>query len=72
MNRHCYIQSPFVDSNSDDALLRRTVELKHDILEQLFGWSILPIDEQEFMKTPQPQKEAYILQKLNISPAKQI
>jgi hypothetical protein len=61
-----------VDSNSDDALLRRTVELKHDILEQLFGWSILPIDEQEFMKTPQPQKEAYILQKLNITPAKQI
>jgi hypothetical protein len=69
MNRHCYIQSPFVDSNSDDALLRRTVELKHEILKQLFGWSILPIDEHEFIKTPQPQKEAYILQKLNIAPA---
>jgi hypothetical protein len=34
--------------------LRRTVELKHDILEQLFGWTILPIDEQEYMKTTQP------------------
>lgn len=67
MNRHCYIQSPFIDTNSDDALLRRTVELKHDILDQLFGWTILPIDEQEFLKTPQPQREAYILQKLNIN-----
>ena len=71
MNRHCYIQSPFLDTNSDDALLRRTVELKHDILDQLFGWSIQPIDEQEFLKIPQPQREAYILQKLNINQSHQ-
>ena len=46
MNKHCYIQS-MIDN---EPLLKRSVELKHDILQQLFGWTLLIIDQQEFMQ----------------------
>jgi hypothetical protein len=67
MNRHHYIQTPFNEGGKDDALLRRTVELKHDILDQLFGWSIIMIDEQEFLKTPTAERQAYIHSRVGIS-----
>ena len=43
MNKHCYIQSV----NDKDIILKRSVELKHEILETLFGWKLHLIDEDE-------------------------
>ena len=65
MNKYCYIQSPF--SEGGDPLVRRTVELKHDILEQHFGWTILPVDEHEYLSMPDKAKrESFILQKIGL------
>ena len=50
MNRHCYLATPFADPSDDTQLLRRTVELKQDILSTLFGWSLLVLDEADFLK----------------------
>lgn len=47
MNKHCYIQNPFAQkgTNADDQmLLKRSVEIKQEILEVLFGWVVEHID----------------------------
>jgi len=62
MNRHCYLATPFAE---DAQLLRRTVELKQDILSTLFGWSLLVLDEADFMKQPTYEdRKAYVIQRM--------
>ena len=41
MNRHCYIHT-LVDS---EPIVKRSVDIKQDILEGLFGWKLLIVDE---------------------------
>ena len=49
MNRHCYLATPFADPSDDSQLLRRSVELKQDILSSLFGWQLLVLDEADYL-----------------------
>jgi hypothetical protein len=60
MNKHCYIHTPL-----NEPLVKRTVELKQDILQQLFGWSLQVIDEQEYLKLAVAEREPYILQRIS-------
>lgn len=46
MNRHCYINTII----EDEPIIKRSVDLKKDILEELFGWNIVMIDEEDFMQ----------------------
>lgn len=41
LNKACYVPS-LIDHTP---LVRRTVELRQQILEELFGWQLLPVDE---------------------------
>ena len=41
MNRHCYIPSLV----ENEPMLRRSAEVRADILGDLFGWDLLLIDE---------------------------
>ena len=49
MNRHCYLVTPFADHCDDSQILRRTVELKQDILSSLFGWQLLVLDQADYL-----------------------
>jgi hypothetical protein len=46
MNKRCYIP-PIIDS---EPMVRRTVELRQQILEDLFGMQLLTIDEEDFLR----------------------
>ena len=52
MNRHCYIPSLV----ENEPMLRRSVELRARILQDLFGWDLLMIDEDGYRA--QGDKEA--------------
>ena len=54
LNKHCYLP-PLVDN---EPLVKRTVELKHQILEELFQWTIVTIDQDDFLASS--DKEKYI------------
>jgi hypothetical protein len=40
LNPHCYVP----DLGGEEPLIRRSVELKIQILTEMFGWSLLAID----------------------------
>eukprot|EP00347_Sterkiella_histriomuscorum_P005947 403354650 len=66
MNKHCYINT----LAEDEPILKRSVDLKKDILEGLFGWNIILIDEEDFLRKSQPEREKQfkgILENLNQS-----
>lgn len=73
MNRHCYLATPFADPSTSDEdvhLLRRTVELKQDILTTLFGWSILVLDEADFLKQPTYEdRRKYVIERMGLNKA---
>ena len=47
VNRHCYLN--YTPESPNEAILKRSVELKIDILNSAFRWNILTIDEEDFM-----------------------
>ena len=49
-------------------MLKRTYELKLEILQDMLGWQLLVVDEGEFLKLKSKQeKEEYILSRLQIT-----
>lgn len=70
MNKHCYLATPFADSQTSDNdanLLRRTVELKQDILTTLFGWSLLVLDEADFLKqSTYEDRRKYVIERMGL------
>ena len=60
LNKSCYIP-PIIDSEPQ---VRRSVEMKQHILEDLFGWQLLILDEAEF--TAQDDKVSFLRSLLGI------
>ena len=51
LNKHCFVND-LKKSKMEEGpqLLRRSVELKMEILEQILGWTMLVLDEDEYME----------------------
>jgi len=67
MNRHCYLATPFADPSDDSQQLRRSVELKQDILSSLFGWQLLVLDEADYLAQPTyEERKRYVIERMGI------
>ncbi|CDW77722.1 UNKNOWN [Stylonychia lemnae] len=62
INKNSFI-STIID---DQPIIRRTVDLKQDILVDLFGWNLMFIDESDLLGKTQEEKQAYIFDKMGI------
>jgi hypothetical protein len=62
LNKHCYV--PCLAGESEP-LLRRSIELKFEILTEIFGWQLLVVDESEFMALKDSEaKQKFIISKI--------
>ena len=60
MNAHCFIPG-------EEGQLKRSFELKIEILTELLGWNLLVVDQQEFMELKSIEdREAYISERLKL------
>jgi len=67
MNSHCYVPSLI----SEEPQVKRSVEITSTILEDLFDWEILEVDESHFLSLPSmDEKREYIRQLLEIDEIK--
>ena len=67
MNRHCYLATPFADPSEDSQQLRRSVELKQDILSGLFGWQLLVLDEADYLAQPTyEERKRYVIERMGL------
>lgn len=48
----------------EERLLKRSVELKIELLTEVFGWHLLVVDQVEFMSLSSEEKEKSLLEKL--------
>ena len=72
LNKHCLVVDLAGSSQADEQepLLKRTFELKLQILQDMLGWQLLVLDEAEFTKLKSKQeKEEYIMERLQIGGA---
>ena len=60
LNQYCYVPS-LIESAPQ---VRRTAEIKHQILEDLFGWQLATIEEHQFIEN-EDQKQ-YIRELLGL------
>lgn len=65
LNPHCFLPS----KEGEEPLLRRSVEVKIEILTEVLGWQLLVIDQNEFLASE--DKEKFILDKIEIGPMDQ-
>ena len=71
-NAHCQVTDLKPIKSEGNTLVKRSVEMKLEILEQVLGWDLLVVDEAEYMelfrrgKEAKEEREAYILDRLNI------
>ena len=69
LNKHCFI-ADLKPLKGEPHLLRRSHELKLEILQEVLGWQLLVIDEQEYMdlfnqgKQKKEEREAYIMDRI--------
>ena len=60
LNPHCFIPG-------EEGQLKRSFELKIEILTELLGWNLLVVDQQEFMELKSIEdREAYISERLKL------
>jgi hypothetical protein len=55
LNKTCYVPTL---ADPGEKVVKRSVEVRNQILEDLFDWDILMIDEEDFMKSE--NKDEYI------------
>jgi len=65
MNEHCYIRSPFAaeGGEEEEMIVRRTVEIKKQVLEDMFGWNLMVVDEGDYKAsgTSYEERKKYIM-----------
>lgn len=68
MNPHCYLPSLI----EQEPAVRRTVEMKVQIMEDLFGWSILQLDQDFFIEQgTKDKKTVYLCDLIGLSEARE-
>lgn len=63
MNSHCYVPN----LAGDEPIIRRSIEIRHQIMEEGMGWRIVPVDGDYF--AAQQDKHGYLKDLLKLSPA---
>ena len=69
LNKHCLITDLAGNPLTEDQepLLKRSYELKLEILQNLLGWQLLIVDEEEFTRLgSKAEKEGYIMDRLQV------
>ena len=72
LNKHCFVTDLKPLKDEGPTLIKRSIELKLEVLQQILGWNLLIIDEAEYMelfnkgKEAKEEREAYIMERLNI------
>ena len=69
LNKHCLVVDLAGSSQAaeQEPLLKRTFELKVQILQDMLGWQLLVVDEADFAKLKSKQeKEEYIMSRLQV------
>ena len=61
LNPHCYVPDL---AGGKENYLRRSVELKIQILTEVFGWTLLAVDQADFQKMTNADRETYLLERL--------
>ena len=71
LNKHCFVHDLKPSKlEHGPTLLRRSVEVRLQILEEILGWKLLVIDEAEYMelfkqgKSKKKEREEYVLSRL--------
>ena len=67
LNKHCLITDLAGNSMADEQepLIKRSYELKLEILQNFLGWQLLIVDEVEFSRLgSKAEKEQYIMDRL--------
>lgn len=73
LNKHCFVNDLKPSKvEKGPQLLKRSIELKMEVQEQILGWTMLVLDESEYMelfnqgKEAKQAREEYVMSRLHI------
>jgi len=65
LNPHCYVPDLAASKDDKEPLVKRSVELKLQIMTDMLGWALIVIDQDDFEKLgSQKKREEYLIGRL--------